>query len=203
LSTRVYFGYEAHSPVHPVHPGETWAQRSHQMTARDLRYIGDPVLRTRCEPVTRFDAVLARLIADLMDTVQEPGRAGLAANQIGAGLAAFSYNVDGQLGYVINPVIVDQAGEQQGLEGCLSLPGVVAERRRSSAAVVQGVDLDGEPVTVTGSGELARCLEHETAHLHGELFIDGLEEAERRRVMRQLYASQLRAGASASTAPRR
>ncbi len=172
------------------------------MTLRELRLLGDPILRTRSEPVTRFDDALARLIADLMDTVQEPGRAGLAANQIGSGLAAFSYHVDGQLGYVINPRIVHRSGEQQGLEGCLSIPGVVAERLRSAAAVVEGVDRHGEPVTVAGTGELARCLEHETAHLHGELYIDGLEDSERRRVMRQLYAGQLRTGAAAG-APRR
>jgi peptide deformylase len=168
------------------------------VTVRDLRYLGDPILRTQCEPVTRFDDALAALIDDLIDTVQLPGRAGLAANQIGSGLAAFSYNVDGQLGYVINPRIVSQDGEQEGLEGCLSIPGVVAERRRSASAVVEGVDLHGEPLTVAGIGELARCLEHETAHLRGELIIDGLEDAERRRVMRQLYAGQLRAGAVGS-----
>ena len=163
------------------------------MTVRELRYLGDPILRTRCEPVTRFDDALGALIDDLIDTVQLPGRAGLAANQIGAGLAVFSYNVDGQLGYVINPRIVSHDGQQEGLEGCLSIPGVLAERRRSASAVVEGVDLRGEPLTVAGTGELARCLEHETEHLQGGLFIDGLGDAERRRVMRQLYAGQLRA----------
>ncbi|HEY2640890.1 MAG TPA: peptide deformylase [Streptosporangiaceae bacterium] len=163
------------------------------MTVKDLRYLGDPILRTPSEPVTRFDQALASLINDLIDTVREPGRAGLAANQIGSGVAAFSYNVEGQLGYVINPRIVHREGEQDGLEGCLSIPGVVAETRRSATAVVEGVDLHGEPMTVAGTGELARCLEHEAAHLHGELFIDGLDDAQRRRVMRQLYASQLKA----------
>ncbi len=164
------------------------------MTVRQLRYLGDPVLRTRCEPVTTFGDALAVLVADLMDTVQLPNRAGLAANQIGAGLAAFSYNVDGQLGYVINPRIVEQHGDQDGLEACLSVPGVLAERHRSAFTAVEGVNLRGEPVSISGTGELARCLQHETAHLRGELFIDGLEDAERRRVMRQLYASQLSTG---------
>jgi peptide deformylase len=163
------------------------------MTVRDLRYLGDPILRTQSEPVTRFDDALAGLIDDLIEAVQLPGRAGVAANQIGSGLAAFAYNVDDQLGYVINPRIINHDGQQEGLEGCLSIPGVVAERRRPAFVVVGGVDLRGEPLTVAGTGELARCLEHETAHLQGELFIDGLEDAERRRVMRQLYAGQLRA----------
>ena len=161
------------------------------MSIRPLRLIGDPVLRTPCDRVTRFDSALASLIDDLLDTVREPGRAGLAACQIGSGLAAFSYNVDGQLGYVINPRIVELTGGQDGLEGCLSVPGIWADRRRSATAVVEGVDLDGEPILISGTGELARCLQHETDHLSGELFIDGLEPAERRRVMRELRRNQV------------
>jgi peptide deformylase len=118
------------------------------MTVRPLRLLGDPVLRTPCDQVTRFDDVLAQLVADLVDTVQEPGRAGVAATQIGVSLAAFAYNVDGQLGYLINPRIVEATGSQD--------------------------------------GELARCLQHESDHLHGELYIDKLAGAERRRVMRDL-----------------
>jgi peptide deformylase len=98
------------------------------MTVRPLRMLGDPVLRTPCDPVVRFDEALARLIADLLDTVQEPGRAGLAANQIGSSLAAFPYNVDGQLGYLINPRIAELSGTETGPEACLSIPGVSAER---------------------------------------------------------------------------
>jgi peptide deformylase len=161
------------------------------MTIRPIRLIGDPVLRTVSDPVTRFDRALASLVDDLLDSVQEPGRAGLAANQIGSGLAVFAYNVDGQLGYLINPRIVDHQGEQQGLEGCLSVPGIWAERQRAAIAVAEGLNLDQEPVVVTGSGELARCLEHETDHLHGRLYIDGLTPAERRRVMRELRRDQL------------
>jgi peptide deformylase len=160
------------------------------MSVRPLRYLGDPVLRTSSDPVTRFDEVLARLIEDLLDTVQEPGRAGLAANQIGSSLAAFAYNVDGQLGYLINPRIVEQSGDGYGLEACLSIPGISALRHRSATVTAAGVNLEQEPVLVTGSGELARALEHETDHLHGELFIDGLEADERRRVMR-LIGGQL------------
>jgi peptide deformylase len=156
------------------------------MTVRPIRMFGDPVLRTACDPVTRFDDALARLVDDLLDTVREPGRAGLAANQIGVSLAAFSYNVDGKLGYVINPVLARTSGEQDGPEACLSLPGIAAIRPRAARAVVTGVDLRNEPVTVRGTGELARCLQHETAHLHGELYIDGLAGDERAYVMRRL-----------------
>lgn len=160
------------------------------MTVRQLRLIGDPVLRTPSEPVVRFDEHLARLIQDLLDTVQLPGRAGLAANQIGSDLAVFAYNVDGQLGYVVNPVLTDFSGEQTGPEGCLSVPGVSAERRRAARATVTGVNLRGDPVTVSGTGELARCLQHETDHLRGELYIDKLTGEERRAVLRALSAQQ-------------
>jgi peptide deformylase len=156
------------------------------MTVRPIRLLGDPLLRTVSEPVTRFDQALVTLVDDLLDSVQEPGRAGLAANQIGSDLAVFAYNIDDQLGYLINPRIVDRQGEQQGLEGCLSIPGIWAERQRAAIAVAEGVDLRQDPVVVSGSGELARCLEHETDHLRGRLFIDGLAPAERRRVMREL-----------------
>jgi peptide deformylase len=157
------------------------------VTVRPLRYLGDPILRTPCDPVVRFDDALARLIDDLLESVQEPGRAGLAANQIGSGLAAFSYYVDGQLGYLINPEIVALSGTQSGPEACLSIPGVSAERARAAQATASGVDLRGDPVRVTGTGELARCLQHETDHLHGELYIDKLTGAERRRVLREVY----------------
>ena len=166
------------------------------MTVRPLRYLGDPVLRTRCEPVTRFDDSLVRLVEDLLETVREPGRAGLAANQIGSTLAVFSYNIDEDFGYLINPEIVElSSGAEEELEGCLSVPGVTAIRGRAARAVAAGVDLRQDPVTVAGTGELARCLQHETDHLRGELFIDRLDDEERRRVMRQVR-SQVAAGGS-------
>jgi peptide deformylase len=153
---------------------------------RPLRYLGDPVLRTPSDPVSRFDDALASLVEDLLDTVQEPGRAGLAANQIGSSLAVFSYNVDGQLGYVINPRLVESDGDTEGQEGCLSIPGISALRHRAATATVAGLNLNQEPVVVSGSGELARCLQHETDHLQGHFFIDALPADERRRVMREL-----------------
>jgi peptide deformylase len=135
------------------------------MTVRPLRVLGDPVLRTPCDRVLRFDGALDRLVQDLLDTVQVPGRAGLAANQIGSSLAVFSYNLDGQLGYVINPEVTEASGSQDGPEACLSIPGVSAIRPRTDYAVVTGVDLRQQPVVVAGTGELARCLQHETGHL--------------------------------------
>ena len=155
------------------------------MTVRPIRLLGDPVLRTACDPVTSYGPALAQLVDDLIDTVQEPGRAGLAANQIGVGLAVFAYNLDGQLGYVINPELTGTEGEQDGPEGCLSIPGVTALRRRAARATVTGTDLNGDPVTVTGDGEMARVLQHETGHLRGELFIDGLDRRDRAQILRE------------------
>jgi peptide deformylase len=156
------------------------------MTVRELRLIGDPVLRTPCRPVTEFDTALAALVTDLMDTVSLPGRAGLAANQIGVSLAAFSYDVHGERGYVVNPRLVATDGEYDGEEACLSVPGVSVRRLRAAYARVEGVDANGRPVAVEGTGELARCLQHETGHLRGELYIDALTGERRRAAMRQL-----------------
>jgi peptide deformylase len=156
------------------------------VTVRPIRLLGDPVLRTACEPVTDFGPALAQLVDDLIDTVQVPGRAGLAANQLGVSRAVFAYNVDDALGYVINPVLTTSEEQAEGPEACLSIPGITALRRRAVRASVTGVDLRGDPVTVAGDGELARCLQHETGHLRGELFIDRLDRPERAEVMRRL-----------------
>jgi len=175
------------------------------MSVRPLRYLGDPVLRTPSDPVMRFDDALARLIDDLLDTVQEPGRAGLAANQIGSSLAAFAYNLDGQLGYLINPRIIERSGDDYGPEACLSIPGVSALRHRSATVTAAGLNLRQEQVIVTGTGELARALEHETGHLHGEFFIDGLDPDERRRAMRLIggqVATHSRAAGAAQRSDR-
>jgi peptide deformylase len=156
------------------------------VTERPLRLLGDPVLRTPCDPVVRFDDALARLVTDLLDTVQVPGRAGLAANQLGSGLAVFAYNVGDQLGYVINPRITELSGSQEGPEACLSVPGITAVRQRAALATVEGMDLGQRPVRVSGTGELARCLQHETDHLRGELFIDRLDPSVRGDVVRKI-----------------
>jgi peptide deformylase len=156
------------------------------VTARELRLIGDPVLRTECDRVTRFDGALGRLVDDLLENVLLPGRAGLAAPQIGIGLAAFAYRVDGRHGYVVNPVIAETTGEYDGPEGCLSIPGITACSVRAMRTVVTGADRRGDPVTVAGTEEMSRCLQHETDHLRGVLFIDRLTGQCREEAFRQL-----------------
>ena len=159
------------------------------MTVRPLRLIGDPVLRSPCAPVTRFDAALSRLVDDLTDTVRLPGRAGLAAPQIGVGLAVFCYDVDGRAGHVVNPRIVSAQGRYDGPEACLSVPGVDADLARARYVTVTGTDRTGAPVRVEGSDELARCLQHETDHLEGLLYLDRLDGEPRRAALRRLRAA--------------
>ncbi|WP_168915899.1 peptide deformylase [Microcella flavibacter] len=157
------------------------------MTVRPIRLFGDPVLRSRTDEIATIDDGTRRLVADLLDTVREPGRAGVAANQIGVGLRAFSYNVDGEVGYVLNPVLVEVRGEPEPVdEGCLSVPGVGFPRLRHPWARVTGIDLDGAPVELAGEGLLAQALQHETDHLDGRLYIEGLEPEVKREAMRAI-----------------
>ncbi|SFQ34410.1 peptide deformylase [Amycolatopsis arida] len=156
------------------------------MAVRELRYFGDPVLKTPADPVTRFDGTLEALITDLLDTVDAPGRAGLAAPQIGVSLRAFSYNVDTEIGYVINPEIVELSEETHEIpEGCLSIPELWYPTRRATHAALRGVDLRNEPVTVSGRDVLAQCLQHETDHLDGILYLDRLESDRKRGALRE------------------
>jgi peptide deformylase len=157
------------------------------VTVRAIREIGDPVLRTPADPIRAFDKDLAALVRDLEETVDHPGRAGLAATQIGVGLRAFSYNVDGVIGHLVNPTITDRSAEtQDDDEGCLSIPGLYAPTVRALHCVAEGFDVRGEPLRIEGSGLLARCLQHEVDHLDGKLFVDRLTGETRKRVLRAL-----------------
>jgi peptide deformylase len=160
------------------------------MTIRAIRLLGDPVLRTQCEPVTSFDAELRALVADLMDTTTGvEGRAGVAAPQIGVPVQVFAFAAGGQAGHVVNPVIERSGDIQVDDEGCLSLPGLAFPTPRAIAAVVRGFDQYGEPVVVSGSGFLARALQHETDHLAGRLYVDLLTGQARREALREIRAS--------------
>lgn len=155
------------------------------MAERAIRLFGDPVLRSVCDPVRVGDARASALIDDLLDTVRLPGRAGLAANQIGVGLRAFSYNVDDTVGYVINPHLDQVWGEPELVEeGCLSVPGFYFPRLRYPFAQVRGVNLAGEPVELSGEGLLAQVLQHEVDHLDGHLYIEGLAPETKKEAMR-------------------
>lgn len=155
------------------------------MALREIRLVGDPVLRTPCAEITTIDDRIRTLVTDLVETVDADGRAGLAANQIGVSLRAFSWNIDGQLGYVLNPHLVEVSDEvQDGDEGCLSVPGLWFPTTRSAYARVTGTDLEGNAVTVAGEGLMARCLQHEYDHLDGKLYLSRLSGQVRKDALR-------------------
>jgi peptide deformylase len=157
------------------------------VTIRPIRELGDPVLRTPADEVRAFDRELAALVRDLEETVDNPGRAGVAAPQIGVSLRVFSYNVDGVIGHLVNPRIVELSEEtQNGDEGCLSIPGIWAPTVRAMHAVAEGVDVHGEPLRLEGTGLMARALQHEVDHLDGRVFLDRLAGDARKAALRAL-----------------
>ena len=161
------------------------------MSVLPVRLFGDPVLRTRAAEVTTFDAELRKLVADLIDTMHEEGGAGLAAPQLGVGLRVFTYDCDGFSGHLVNPtweVVGDE--EQFGPEGCLSIPGLRWDCRRHLHVVARGWNMYGEPVAIEGTELLARCVQHETDHLDGVLFVDRLDAETRRKAMAEIRAAE-------------
>ncbi|THG35408.1 peptide deformylase [Glaciibacter flavus] len=160
------------------------------MTERDIRLFGDPVLKTVSDPIGAIDHRVRALVADLVDSVKLPGRAGVAAAQIGVNLRAFSYNVDGEVGYILNPVIAEVSGEAEPVEeGCLSVPGLWYPTPRYPFARVTGIDLDGATIELSGTGLMAQALQHETDHLDGLLYLDRLSKENRRSAMKEVRES--------------
>jgi len=156
---------------------------------RALRLFGDPVLRTACDPVASYDAELRRLVRDLTRTLTEERGAGLAAPQIGVSARVFVFDVPGPDGWVsghlVNPGLdFPDDEEQDGPEGCLSIPGLYFDTKRRQNVVAKGFNAYGDPVQVVGTGLMARCLQHETDHLDGVLFVDRLDAVTRREAMR-------------------
>jgi peptide deformylase len=160
------------------------------MPVREIRLYGDPVLKSPCDLVIDFGPKTKALIEDLIDTTKEPGRAGVAAPQIGVSLRAFSYNVDGTVGYLINPEELILEGEPELLdEGCLSVPGLWHRTLRFPKAKLSGYQLDGTRITIEGEGLLAQALQHEFDHLDGKLYLDRLSVEERKEAMKLLRQS--------------
>ncbi|WP_347567521.1 peptide deformylase [Actinopolyspora sp. BKK1] len=160
------------------------------MTASSIELLGDPVLRTRADEIVDFDGELRTLVRDLWDTMEKRGGAGLAAPQLGVGVRVFTYHCDGHAGHLVNPSLwlVDEQ-TQEGLEGCLSIPELDWECRRYRNVMARGWNMHGEPVEVSGSELLARCLQHETDHLNGVLFLDRLDERTREAALREIRAA--------------
>ena len=155
--------------------------------------VGQQVLAQACRPVTSFDDDLGRLIDDMFASMYAADGVGLAANQIGVDLAVFVYDCPDadnvrRRGVVCNPVLESPPADQRRLdeddEGCLSVRGQYAELARPDWAAVTGQDAQGNPIRVEGDGLLARCLQHETDHLNGMLFIDRLPAKTRKKVLK-------------------
>ena len=160
------------------------------MPERQIRLFGDPVLKTISDPIAGIDDRVRSLVRDLVDSVRLPGRAGVAAAQIGVNLRAFSYNVDGVVGYILNPIVIELSGEPDFVdEGCLSVPGLWYPTMRYPFARVAGMDLDTNPVELSGTGIMAQALQHETDHLDGFLYIDRLDKANHRAAMKEIRES--------------
>lgn len=160
-------------------------------SARKIVVVGDPVLQSPCREVSKFDASLAVLIDDMFASLAVAEGVGLAAPQVGIDLAVFVYDCPDEsgerhVGHVVNPQITLSGPPVLHEEGCLSVPGPYHELERASSATVRGLDKNGAPLELTATGFFARCLQHESDHLRGVLFIDHLPRNRRRRVLREM-----------------
>ncbi|MFI6504654.1 peptide deformylase [Nonomuraea typhae] len=157
---------------------------------REIRVIGDPVLRTPAEPVSDFDRELRKLIDEMFQAMYAVDGVGLAGPQIGVSRRLFVYDISRRKGHVINPVLtVDDPEPVLDEEGCLSVPDRAtgkpqyAATARAAGVTVEGVDRLGRPVKIKARGSLARCFQHETDHLDGKLYIDHLAKQDARTIM--------------------
>ncbi len=146
------------------------------MPVRPIVTLGDARLRLVGQPIVNFDGELGQLIDDMVETMDAAPGVGLAAQQIGLDLALCVIRVDDELYEVANPEVVHLSGEEGAWEGCLSVPGYRAWRLRAEHAVMTGQDRHGRRITISGHDYLARAIQHESDHLHGELYLDALPE---------------------------
>ena len=148
------------------------------MANRPILTAEEPILRERAKRVTHFDASLHRLLEEMVETMRDAPGIGLAANQIGVPLQVAVIELEEKVTELINPQIVRSSGEVIDWEGCLSIPGFVAEVRRHARVTVKARDRHGKEFRVKGDELFARALQHEIDHLNGVLYIDYLESLE-------------------------
>ena len=148
------------------------------MVIRGILTAEAPILRERARKVTQFDASLHRLLDDMLETMRDAPGIGLAANQIGVPLQVAIIELEGKVTELVNPQIVRASGEIVDWEGCLSIPGFVAEVTRSAKVTVKAKNRHGKEFRVKGEELFARALQHEIDHLNGVLYIDYLESLE-------------------------
>jgi peptide deformylase len=158
------------------------------MSTLPIRIFGDPVLREPAGPVESFDASLRRLAEDMIQTMHEAPGVGLAAPQVGRSLRLIVFDIGEEAGAraLANPELKNEWGEQIGDEGCLSVPGLYYPVKRAQKVWAEGVDLDGQEVTIEAEELLARVLQHEVDHLNGVLFIDRLDAEHRSEALAKL-----------------
>ncbi|WP_432032631.1 peptide deformylase [Streptomyces antibioticus] len=170
-------------------------------TSRPITVVGNPVLHKECKDVTVFDDDLLKLVDDMFASQHTAEGVGLAANQIGVDLKVFVYDCpddegNRHTGVVCNPKLVEMPADRRRLddsnEGCLSVPTAYAPLARPDYAEVTGQDEKGNPIKVRGTGYFARCLQHETDHLYGYLYIDRLSKRERKDALRQMAENEPR-----------
>jgi peptide deformylase len=170
-------------------------------TARPITVVGNPVLHKECEDVTDFGEEFQQLVADMFASQRTAEGVGLAANQIGVSKKVFVYDCPDDegvrhVGVVCNPKLVELPADRRRLddsnEGCLSVPTAYAPLARPDYAEVTGQDEKGNAVKVRGTGYFARCLQHETDHLYGYLYIDRLSKRERKDALRQMAENEPR-----------
>jgi peptide deformylase len=156
-----------------------------------IRRFGDPVLREPAQDVERFDDGLARLADDMLETMYDAPGVGLAGPQIGVSLRVLVFDDGNGPRKLVNPVLHDLEGEQEGEEGCLSIPGMYFPTKRAMSCRVGALELDGSPTTFEAEGFLARIMQHETDHVNGILFIDRLSDPDRREAMRLIREQEM------------
>ena len=167
---------------------------------RTLRYYGDPILRTRAEPVTSFGPELRDLVLGMYECMYRAEGIGLAAPQVGERLRVFVIDVAEEEDTprvkraFVNPVLVERTGTVTGEEGCLSIPGIRSDVKRAARIVVEAFDENGEPFRFEAAGLLSRAIQHETDHLDGVLFIDRLSAIQRKLLEGKLKRFQAPAG---------
>lgn len=175
-----------------------WRERG---TSRPITVVGNPVLHKECQDVTDFGDEFQQLVADMFASQRAAEGVGLAANQIGVDAKVFVYDCPDDegarhTGVVCNPKLVELPADKRRLddsnEGCLSVPTAYAPLARPDYAEVTGQDEKGNPIRVRGTGYFARCLQHETDHLYGYLYIDRLSKRERKDALRQMAENEPR-----------
>lgn len=134
--------------------------------------IGDPILKQKAKPIGDISDRVLMLLDNLRDTLYAANGVGLAAPQIGIPKRAIVVDAGTGLYELVNPVILESEGEESSVEGCLSVPGLNGMVKRKARVVVQGINREGQEITVKGEGLLARALQHEIDHLEGVLFLD-------------------------------